>query len=623
MAVDLQFNSPASGDLNLVFGLSEGPDPTHADATIAGAFPGLAAAISVVPNTRATISGSFAGLSCSASAVYASNAARPTVGQSSATWQSAAGVQTGPQHDQQSPRPVPAGWDTFWQRTLSLPAGVDHLLPDVLAPARTAVACAHHGAAEISAGTSSASQDAARVPRYATSAFENALNAVKSAARFRHQDGDRTIRALYVSDWGEGLRAIGWRWSAFQPARHQREGWDGRYQEAVPPPAGITIRPPAPSGREPCYTPDPNLLFGEQFGATTDLVFICDNYVAPPEATVVVPVRRVYIVLNSASLVRISDSQPIPTLSLSLSLDADSWTWGFNASLPASAQALVEPGDGPVELLASVNGVSFRLLAESLSRERTFGQASIRVSGRGRNAILDAPYAPTMTFQNSSMRTAAQLAGDALTFNGVPLGWAVEWGLTDWSVPAGAFTHLGTHISALNAIAQAAGGYVQPHPTSQSLIILPRYPSAPWSWSGVTPDFELPSAVTTRESIQWVDKPVYNRVFVSGESVGVLGQITRAGTAGDVAAQMVTDPLITHVDAARQRGLAVLADTGRIATVGLSLPVLESTGVITPGNFVRYVDGGVSRIGIVRSTAVSVGESAREVSQQIVLETHE
>jgi hypothetical protein len=245
------------------------------------------------------------------------------------------------------------------------------------------------------------------------------------------------------------------------------------------------------------------------------------------------------------------------------------------------------------------------------------------VSGRGRNAVLDSPYAQVLSFTNSIERTANQLAEDALMYNGVPIGWAVEWGLTDWLVPAGVFTHQGTHISALNAIAQAAGGYLQPHKTAQTLRILPKYPVAPWAWDTVTPDFVLPADVTTRESIQWVDKPQYNRVFVSGQQAGVLGQVTRQGTAGDVLAQMVTDPLITHADAARQRGIAILGDTGRIATVGLSLPVLAETGIIEPGKFVEYVDGATTRLGIVRSTQVSVGASAVETRQQITLETHD
>ena len=84
---------------------------------------------------------------------------------------------------------------------------------------------------------------------------------------------------------------------------------------------------------------------------------------------------------------------------------------------------------------------------------------------------------------------------------------------------------------------------------------------------------------------------------------------------------MVTDQLITSAVAARQRGLSILADTGRQAMVSLRLPVLEETGIITPGAFVRYTDGSDIKLGIVRSTSVET--SFPEVFQSIQVETHE
>ena len=90
----------------------------------------------------------------------------------------------------------------------------------------------------------------------------------------------------------------------------------------------------------------------------------------------------------------------------------------------------------------------------------------------------------------------------------------------------------------------------------------------------MTPDFQLPADATSRESLRWLEKPAYNRVFVSGQDVGVLGQVTRAGTEGNVLAPMLVDALITDAVAARQRGIAVLSDTGRQIEVSLRLQVL-------------------------------------------------
>lgn len=341
-----------------------------------------------------------------------------------------------------------------------------------------------------------------------------------------------------------------------------------------------------------------------------------------PGDTVIVPVRRVYIVINEASLRRVDGNIALPTFNMSFNIDADSWTWSFSAALPGSVLSDLEPATSgaPVEVEAMINGVAYRALVERIGRDRSFGKSSIRVQGRGKTALLDSPYAPVQSFFNEDARTAQQLMADVLTVNGVPMDWTVNWGLEDWLVPANVFSHQGSYISALNAIATAAGGYIQPHASLQTISVLPRYQSAPWDWGSVVPDFELPSDVTTREGIEWVEKARYNRVFISGQQSGILGQVTRAGTAGDLLAPIVTDALITTAAAARQRGLSVLANTGRQADVSLGLPVLAETGVITPGKFVRYTDAGAVRLGVVRSTAIEVGMP--EIWQNLGVETH-
>jgi hypothetical protein len=224
-----------------------------------------------------------------------------------------------------------------------------------------------------------------------------------------------------------------------------------------------------------------------------------------------------------------------------------------------------------------------------------------------------------MSFSNATTRTAQQLMGDVLTINGVSLGWGIDWGLTDWSVPAGAWAFRGSYIGAVNDIATAAGGYVQPHPTDAVLRVLPRYPVAPWDWGGVTPDFEIPDQAAEIEGIEYVDKPGYNRVFVGGVSAGVSGPFTRSGSAGDVIAPQVNHALITDLPAFRQRGLAEISDTGRQEHVTLTMQVLPETGIIMPGQFIRYV-GEKTVMGLVRSTAISFNRPT--LRQVIGVETH-
>ena len=630
--VDLLFDQPAATDAHLVFGANY--IASRDDVVVLASLPLPVVAIKFIPPARAALlaelpaltvttlllrpsvpldvaGASLPGVVFSGEVRYYSRTQRPTVGQTAHAWQVAAQTEDGSTQGQQDAAATPAGWDTFWRRTLGVPQGIEHRLPPVLAAAPEQRGARHQDATRLQDSTWFAHQDAKRFAAARQGLFQNA-GPIRDATRFRHQDGDRTKRAGRVSIWQIARLLTLRQGSDFQSASPSLKGWRGRYQDAVPPPPGISVwvvpQPPAPT---PCYTPSAHLLFAALAPADNHLLFVCENHINPPPPDgepVFVPVRRVYFVINNVTLFRVSDGAPVPVFNLSLSLDASSWAWGFDAVLPAKAEALVAgSASGPVELVASVNGTPFRVLAESISRERIFGDASIRISGRGRNAVLAAPYAPVMTFSNTEGRTARQLMDDVLTVNGIPLGWTVDWGLTDWNVPAGAFAQQGTWIEALTAIAGAVGGYLIPHPSAQTIRVRYRYPVAPWEWSTVTPDFVLPVDAVARESLRWLKKPAYNRVFVSGQDVGVLGQVTRAGTAGDVLAPMVVDPLITEAAAARQRGIAVLADTGHQLEVSLRLPVLAETGVIEPGAFVEYQDGSVTRLGIVRATQVEAG----------------
>jgi hypothetical protein len=81
----------------------------------------------------------------------------------------------------------------------------------------------------------------------------------------------------------------------------------------------------------------------------------------------------------------------------------------------------------------------------------------------------------------------------------------------------------------------------------------------------------------------------------------------------------VTDALITHEDAARQRGEAMLGPTGPMATMSVTLPVLTGLGepgVINPGQIIA-LDGWV---GLVRSVNVNVGLTV--VRQTLTVERH-
>lgn len=181
-------------------------------------------------------------------------------------------------------------------------------------------------------------------------------------------------------------------------AVYLRRWWASLWQAAMRPlPGRHPPVPFVPSEEPACYLPNAHLLFTEGAATNGDLLFVCEHHDHPEAGSVLVPNRRVYFVINEVTLTRWPDGTPVPVLGLSLSLDADSWAWGFEATLPVIAESLVVPevGAAPVELIATVNGTAFHVLAENMSRERVFGDASIRITGRGRSAC----------------RPAAQMAG--------------------------------------------------------------------------------------------------------------------------------------------------------------------------------------------------------------------
>lgn len=345
--------------------------------------------------------------------------------------------------------------------------------------------------------------------------------------------------------------------------------------------------------------------------------------VVPPPGTIVIPVREVYLVINTTSIVRASDGLPIETGNFSATLDVDSWCWSWSASLAAELRPLVaSPVRGEhVELIATINGTALRLVVEKIGRDRRFAGATLKISGRGRAAWLSDPHSPVQSRYNAEARTAQQLLADALTINDAAIGWGIDWRITDWNVPAGAWSQSGTYIEAAQRIAEAGGGYVQAHNTDQTLIVLPRYPAAPWHWAGLTPDIVLPEDVCEVEGIEWQDKAPYNAVYVVGGEHGRADRVLRAGTAANVMAPTIVDPLATAPEMTRQRGLACIADTGRQAHITLRLPVLPETGIIQPGKLIDYSEGGITRRGL--SRAVTVDHAFPSVWQSIRIETHE
>jgi len=338
-----------------------------------------------------------------------------------------------------------------------------------------------------------------------------------------------------------------------------------------------------------------------------------------------VPILKVYFVSNSVDVVRLPGREPIPVKSIQIAIDTDSWAWGFSASLPYSALELIEPTSmGPVEVEITINGVTWVMLVEGFDVRREFGQASLGIRGRSLAAYLAEPYAPKRSFVPASPVTARQLAEQELTRAGLVTGFNLDWRLPDWLVPAGSWSYQSlSPMGVIGRIAESVGGYVNAHTRLKTLVAKARYPELPWNWATLPADRTLPIDVVKTLNLRWQEKPSFNAVYVSGERQGVTGHVIRSGSAGDAVAPMVVDGLITHADAARERGRTILADVGKQAVVTLELPMPNTLGLLDPGLLIAIGEGSTNWRGLVRATSIAADwNESLTVRQTIEVERH-
>ena len=303
-------------------------------------------------------------------------------------------------------------------------------------------------------------------------------------------------------------------------------------------------------------------------------------------------VKDVYMILNTAYLTRLPERTAIDVRSMTMSLDLDSYCWTFAAVIgnETSLDLLRPTSSGPMLVEAVVNGFVWIMQIDSWRQGRSFGGNSRSVSGRSVSAQLGAPAAEVSSSTETYERTAHQLAEEVL----LNTGFTLDWQCVDWLVPANVFSYQNlTPIQVIQAVAGAVGGVVQTHPETHTLIVQSRYLVSPWAWSTATPDLILPESLCVSQDGEWDARPLLNAAFVAGTVTGgISAKVTRQGTAGDVAAPMVTDALITHADAARERGRCIISAGGDWSTGKIELPVLASPdvpGLVVPGLILRIV----------------------------------
>lgn len=353
------------------------------------------------------------------------------------------------------------------------------------------------------------------------------------------------------------------------------------------------------------YVPTPDLLYACVWEHTGDLFFQYPCAWLDPGLTIIVPVRRAYVMNSSASLIRVSDGAHIPCTAAGFNLDWDSWVWTAKATLAGHGVLALLSDSEPTEVDLTINGVTGRFLAETIERGTVFGSNTASLTGRGIAAYLADPYSAFQASAQPSPRTMVQLA-DELVENS---GWTIDWRAPSWLVPGGVWAHAGTPMEGLIRLAEAAGACIVPNPLTKVLVVQSKYPVLPWDWADAIPDIQIPPDVLTKISLAPEKRPSYNSIWVSGQGQGVLARVVRAGTTGEIEAQQIVDPLCTDALAARARGGLVLAGGGRVAVIGLVMPVSADIPMLGIGQLVEVAESTPWR-GLVTSVGIGAQLSA-------------
>jgi len=332
-------------------------------------------------------------------------------------------------------------------------------------------------------------------------------------------------------------------------------------------------------------------------------------------------VRRTYMSVNTASLVRWPDLAPLPCTSIALETDFGSWCWSLTATLESKdAWPLVQPNPLACEVLATINGQQWKCLLDVPSTQQRFNSDRVTLKGRSRSAWLHAPYTRAQDFSEANAREMQQLAEAALDNT----GWTLNWQGENWLVPAGRYYRFDTPIGALIHLARVTDDGLYTDPALQVITLQKRWPAPSWLLDGTAADLLIPEDAVAMLTQSPVYTPPYNGVYVSGVDTGVLGFVKIAGTDGALQpdAPLVDDLLCDSAGvAARQRGVNALSDSGPGYILDAETLFTPEIGLVKPGSVVSIA----GMKGVSRSVKVTAqwSRNVLEVKQTIGLERRE
>lgn len=280
----------------------------------------------------------------------------------------------------------------------------------------------------------------------------------------------------------------------------------------------------------------------------------------PPTAT---PNKRSYIVHNVITAT--VGGLQIDPLSFSIKTDMESFCWSGQVEITDKDYQRIkgkldaERGKEPL-ITVDINNHPFVIIAEDVSKNRSFVNHSYTLSGRSITAHLSKDYANVVQLDNELY--ASQIVHEALR----DLGIKAEFGVDDWLTHA---TMSDTPIAIIDAVAKACGGFIMSDKSDAKLYVRKRYKVPAWELATTEPDRIVPLDVIKSISEQKHTNPRYNAVILTSNTSGSLVYRKREGQ--DKHAPVATHALYTDQTCVMPAGVAILSDSGTHQTASITM----------------------------------------------------
>lgn len=334
-----------------------------------------------------------------------------------------------------------------------------------------------------------------------------------------------------------------------------------------------------------------------------------------------IPSLRTYIMHNliTANIGGIA----VDPLGFNIRTDMDSYYWSGGVSISPDDHAKikhkldVDIGLEPI-INVAINNLSFSIIAENQSRTRKFGNQTHSLDGRSITASLGAHYAAASDRLFDQANYASQIVNEQLA----NLPFTANFEIDDWLIPASTYAVSNrTPIAVIADIAEAAGGFVESHPTDTTMSIKKRWKINAWELATATPDVTIPADVIKSATDKTFKNTRYNTILLVG-NVG--HEVFRATQGRDAPAPTLSNALFTAREVTVPKASAVLSDSGTHSIQTLDLIFDDSIPLAQLGQIWQINDTDGAWRGVITGVAldIPVNNDVPEPKQTITIDRY-